>query len=105
MRKPAVFIFVLIMMSFGSLIWASEDYFPRYIRNYPPGFNSMWYQAERFHSKIGEIPRGSEKYRFDRHMSRVTGLSYPFFPVPYDWDYGTGRTFNLPDYNRNDWHR
>jgi len=30
-------------------------------------------------------------------------VHYPFFPVPFTWDYGTGRRFNLPDYNTNDW--
>ena len=36
-------------------------------------------------------------------MSQITNLWYPFLPVPYEWDYGTYKDFNLPNYNSNDW--
>ncbi|MEJ2716004.1 MAG: hypothetical protein P8182_02525 [Deltaproteobacteria bacterium] len=79
------------------------DYNARFIRNYPPGFYGMWYKAERFfETRTGEsVP--DELYRWDRYMSRVTGVTYPFLPIPYAWDYGSSRKFNLPDYNTNDW--
>jgi hypothetical protein len=82
--------------------WAA-DYDSRFVRNYPPGYYGMWYNAERFYEirEPGKPPE--ELYRWDKYMSQVTGVIYPFFPVPFAWDYGTGRTFNLPDYHTNDW--
>jgi len=35
--------------------------------------------------------------------SRLMNINYPFLPIPYPWDYGNDRTFNLPDYNVNNW--
>jgi hypothetical protein len=64
----------------------------------------MWYYADRFADKVPE-KKTLENYRWDRFMSREMNISYPFFPIPYEWDYGTGRTFNLPDYNANNWPR
>lgn len=81
----------------------AEDYNARFVRNYPPGFYGMWYKAERFFEKKekGKLPE--ELYRWDQYMSHLTGVYYPFFPIPFTWDYGTGRRFNLPVYNTNDW--
>jgi len=88
------------------------DYNQRFVRNYPPGFNGMWYYAERFIEPERTDPMVNERYRWDKFMSRITELSFPFWPIPYDWEYGTtrsdpvygtARAFNLPDYNRNDW--
>jgi hypothetical protein len=88
---------------FGSAVTYAGDYDPRFVRNYPPGFHGMWYYAQRFY-KENKIPKlGSEKHHHDRFMSGVTNLIYPFYPIPYDWEYGTGRTFGLPDYNKNCW--
>ena len=82
--------------------WA-RDYNRRFVRNYPPGFHSMWHSATRFFETKKENVPAVELYRCDRFMTQVTCVSYPFFPVPYEWDYGTGRKFNLPNYNTNDW--
>jgi len=82
--------------------WAA-DYDSRFIRNFPPGYYGMWYYAERFNEKVVEDRTPDEGYRWDRYLSRMTDVWYPFLPIPYDWDYGTYRTFNLPDYNSNDW--
>ncbi|MBI4961694.1 MAG: hypothetical protein HY913_00310 [Desulfomonile tiedjei] len=85
--------------------WAAADYDSRFVRNYPPGNYGMWYKAQRFSENTDpEVPR-QETYRWDRFMSRVTEVAFPFYPIPYDWEYGTDREFNLPDYNRNDWWR
>jgi len=85
--------------------WAAADYNSRFVRNYPPGYNNMWYKAQRFFENTDpEVPR-QERYRWDRFMSRITEVKFPFYPIPYDWEYGTGRTFNLPNSNTNDWWR
>lgn len=81
----------------------SADYDSRFIRNYPPGYYGMYYYAERFFNTEELGKKSDETYRWDRFMSRVTEVKYPFSPIPYAWDYGTGRTFNLPDYNANNW--
>jgi hypothetical protein len=44
-----------------------------------------------------------EHYTWDKFMGHLTGVTFPFLPVPHDWDYGTWLKFNLPDYNTNDW--
>ena len=82
--------------------WA-RDYESRFMRNYPPGYYGMWYYAERFSEPQDHQTAPEESYRWDRYMSRITGLRFPFLPVPYDWDYGTWQNFNLPHYNTNDW--
>ncbi len=81
--------------------WAA-DYLHRYIKNYPPGYHGMYYYAERFFDTDPNT-KYDVVYRWDRFMSRVTEIQYPFYPIPYDWDYGKTRQFNLPDYNANDW--
>jgi len=101
------FIFVLtaaiifVAASFDSA-WAA-DYDHRFIRNYPPGYYGMYYNAERFFEPVDPTKKRDETYRWDKFMSRVNELRYPFYPIPYDWDYGTNRKFNLPDYNANNW--
>jgi hypothetical protein len=83
--------------------WAA-DYNSRFIRNYPPGYYGMWYKADRFDNrKRGVDDKLVETYRWDRYMTRVTGLEFPWYPIPFGWEYGTGRKFNLPNYNSNDW--
>jgi len=84
-------------------ISAAADYDARFMRNYPPGYYGMWYYADRFTEK--EVPDKvpEELWRWDKYMTRITELQFPFFPIPYDWEYGTGRTFHLPDYNANNW--
>ncbi len=103
------FISVLILAAFLALscfsVGWSADYDHRFIRNYPPGFNGMWYYADRFVDRVEPGKGMMEHYRWDRFMSREMNISYPFVPIPYEWDYGTGRTFNLPDYNANNWPR
>ena len=91
------------MIAFPATESYSSDYNPRFARNYPPGFYGMWYYAERFYDKKteGEVPE--ELYRWDGYMSRVTNVYFPFKPIPFPWDYGTGRKFNLPNYRSNDW--
>lgn len=93
----------LFVTAWISASWA-RDYEPRFVKNYPPGYYGMWYYAERFYEKEipGELP--PEAYRWDRYMSKITDVYFPFLPIPYDWDYGTHRRFNLPDYSKNDWH-
>ncbi|MDQ7782227.1 MAG: hypothetical protein RDU20_05085 [Desulfomonilaceae bacterium] len=86
-----------------SVSWA-RDYEPRFVRNYPPGYYGMWYYAERFDEKQDPQIVPQETYRWDKYMSRITDVYFPFFPIPYDWDYGTHRRFNLPDDTTNDWH-
>lgn len=96
-------IVIAVVAGTMSNTWA-RDYEPRFMRNYPPGYYGMWYYAERFFEPKNEQYVPEEAYRWDRYMSKITGLRFPFFPIPYDWDYGTCRAFNLPDYNTNDWH-
>lgn len=94
---------VLIVLTCGSGSMA-KDYNSRFIRNYPPGYYGMYYNAERFfdlEAEEGQKPQ--ETYRWDKFMSRITDVYFPFLPIPYDWEYGNGRTFGLPDYNTNDW--
>jgi hypothetical protein len=102
MRKimPVAALFCLIALS---PVYGAEDYQDRFVKNYPPGFYGMWYKAERFYRKLDPDAPTMEKYRWDRYMSRITNVHFPFLPVPYDWEYGNERTFNLPDYGSNDW--
>jgi len=103
--KRSIVLVVTLAVMVGaavSSVWA-KDYDSRFIRNYPPGYHGMWYNAERFLETAPVDKRFGESYRWDRFMSRVTGLTFPFLPIPYEWDYGTNRTFNLPDYAINDW--
>lgn len=72
-------------------------------RNYPPGYYGMYYYEPRFFGPVVGENKKDDIYRWDRYMSRITEVEFPFLPIPYDWDYGTGRTFGLPDYNSNDW--
>ena len=92
----------VVTISFSAGAWAG-DYNARFVRNYPPGYYGMWYKAERFHFKREEGKVPDELYRWDRYMRRVTDLDFPYLPAPFAWDYGTQRTFNLPEYNTNDW--
>ena len=103
-------VFLLLNASAFSM---AGDYNPRFVRNYPPGYHGMWYYAQRFQEtdRVPD-PLTTEKYRWDRFMSRITDLTFPYFPIPYAWDYGTDRTqpyartdrsFGMPDYNNNDW--
>ena len=84
---------------------SAADYKSRFMRDYPPGYYGMWYYAERFNETRPNDQTPIETYRWDRYMSRMTNLYYPFLPIPYDWDYGSHRNFNLPEYNTNDWWR
>jgi hypothetical protein len=81
----------------------AKDYDSRFLKNFPPGYNGMWYYGDRFVFHDNRDDPTQEKYRWDRFMSRSVNIEYPFYPIPYDWEYGAGRTFNLPDYNTNDW--
>jgi hypothetical protein len=92
----------LFVVACVSVSWA-RDYEPRFVRNYPPGYYGMWYYAERFYEKKNREALPPESYRWDRYMSKITDVYFPFLPIPYDWDYGTHRSFNLPDYSTNDW--
>jgi len=95
---------IAVLIAAMWVAWApAADYNSKFVRNYPPGFNGMWYKAERFFEPPPVLKRGVEIYRWDRYMSNVVGLHFPFYPTPFDWDYGTDRTFNLPNYDRNDW--
>ncbi|HMK34115.1 MAG TPA: hypothetical protein VK463_03535 [Desulfomonilaceae bacterium] len=101
MRSILLICVVMLAILVSSSCWAA-DYESRFVRNYPPGFYGMWYDAQRFFTEL--IPgQRTERYRWDALMSRETNIAFPFYPIPYDWDYGTGRTFSLPDYNANDW--
>ncbi len=100
--RSILLLFIVILVILASSVCQAADYDPRFVRNYPPGYYGMWYDAQRFFSE-GVPGVRTERYRWDMLMSRETNLAYPFYPIPYDWDYGTGRTFGLPDYNANDW--
>jgi hypothetical protein len=89
-------------MCLASPSWGT-DYNSRFIRNYPPGYHGMWYNAQRFHETNRENKNREEFYTWDKFMGHLTGVTFPFLPVPHDWDYGTWCKFNLPDYNTNDW--
>jgi hypothetical protein len=101
---PALILVAIFALAGFSVCW-SADYEHRFVRNYPPGFNGMWYYADRFVDNFEPGKGMVEHYRWDRFMSREMDITYPFTPIPYEWDYGTGRTFNLPDYNANNWPR
>jgi len=100
--RSILLLFIVILVILTSSVCQAADYDSRFVRNYPPGYYGMWYDAERFSSE-GIPGVKTERYRWDMLMSRETNLTFPFYPIPYDWDYGTGRTFNLPDYNANNW--
>jgi hypothetical protein len=93
-----------------ALTWPSGqvlagDYNQRFRSNYPPGYYGMWYYANRFHDrKLDNADNQYENYRWDRYMSKIIGLEFPWYPIPFDWEYGSKTNFNLPDYNSNDWH-
>lgn len=93
---------VVFFAGAASHSWAA-DYDQRFMRSYPPGYYGMWYYAERFYEKKVDEQPPEESYRWDKFMSKMTNLTFPFLPIPYSWDYGTYRGFNLPEYNRNDW--
>ena len=99
---PALILGAFLALS-ASPVCQAADYNHRFVRNFPPGFNGMWYYADRFVDRIEPDKKVREYYRWDRFMSQQLGVYYPFIPIPYDWDYGTARTFDLPDYNANDW--
>jgi hypothetical protein len=94
------------VLAFGtSTSVLAGDYNHRFVRNYPPGYYGMWYKAERFSDTTEPGVTPTETYRWDRFMGKVTEVTFPFSPIPYDWEYGNGRSFNLPNTNRNDWWR
>jgi hypothetical protein len=109
--------YIFLLMTIGILFLAAcphsgaGDYDSRFVRNYPPGYHGTWYYAERFWKPQTGEQESPERSRWDRFMARLTDITnwpnghigYPFNPIPYEWDYGTGRTFNLPNYNSNDW--
>jgi hypothetical protein len=100
---------VIFLLLCSAFVCDAGDYDPRFVRDYPPGFYGMWWKAERFYEPIDQFARGrnaqppAELYTWDKRMSELTGIKYPFYPTPFPWDYGTGRTFNLPNYHTNDW--
>jgi len=102
-------LFVVIasaVLALASLSLAvAGDYNHRFVRNYPPGNHGMWYKAERFYEIQYPGVTPTETYRWDKFMSKVTEVRFPFYPIPYDWEYGNGRTFNLRNDNTNDWLR
>lgn len=93
---------IAILMIMSSSVWG-KDYERRFIKNYPPGYYGMWYYAERFFNSNDPNDKTQEKYRWDRFMSATANMSYPYYPIPFAWDYGNTEKFNLPDYNANDW--
>jgi hypothetical protein len=105
--RPICFLLTVLCALVFVISWpgpsAATDYNSRFIHNYPPGFYGMWYKAERFFEKKEKGKIREELYSWDTYMSHLTGTFYPFFPVPFPWDYGTGRRFNLPQYDANDW--
>lgn len=94
---------VLVMLGITGVF--ARDYNQRFVRNYPPGYYGMWYNAERFYNTTEPGTTPVEAYRWDKFMSKITDVHFPYYPIPYDWEYGSGRTFNLPNDNRNDWYR
>jgi hypothetical protein len=94
---------IFVISGFSSAQAQQYQYNQRFIRSYPPGYYGMWYYSEKFREQEAGEERPEEYYRWDNYMSRVTGITYPFTPKPYDWSYGSDRTFNMPDYNTNDW--
>jgi hypothetical protein len=107
MRASAFLFGILLvaMLILGSSIVHAGDYDPRFVRHYPPGFHGMWYKAQRFTDRSDTEAAAQELYRWDKFMSRIMEVRYPYYPIPYGWEYGTDRTFNLPNYNANDWRR
>ncbi|MEI7449883.1 MAG: hypothetical protein WCJ75_09670 [Desulfomonile sp.] len=102
MYKSALLAILLFAVNDLSSAWAADHNY-RFFRNYPPGYYGMYYYSQRFFEKAPVDKKTGDSYRWDKFMSRVTEIEFPFFPIPYEWNYGTDRTFNLPDYNRNDW--
>ncbi|MCX5862223.1 MAG: hypothetical protein WCG29_07370 [Desulfomonile sp.] len=93
----------LLLVGFCCSLCVAADYEARFVRNYPPGYYGMYYYAQRFSDTPLATGQKKDMYKWDKFMSRVTEIEFPFYPIPYEWDYGTGRTFNLPDYNTNNW--
>ncbi len=111
--RPISYFFVGLLALILSASWTTgslaADYNARFEKNYPPGYYGMWYKAERFYHNPKDTGRARgeqrpmELYMWDHGMSQISNLWYPFLPVPYEWDYGTYKDFNLPNYNSNNW--
>ncbi|MEW6350656.1 MAG: hypothetical protein AB1646_16465 [Thermodesulfobacteriota bacterium] len=105
--KPRLMLVLLSLVALfvvvGAPSAAEKDYEDRFMRSYPPGYHGMWYKADRFWEDISTERELGEYYRWDKYMSALTGMTFPFNPAPFDWEYGAGRKFNLPDPNANDW--
>ncbi len=104
MRFIILPLLLAITLSMAQTGWALDDYNDRFVKNFPPGFHGMWYKAERFYKRLDPEAIFNERYRWDRFMSRNMNTFFPYYPIPYDWEYGSTRNFNLPDYNTNDWY-
>lgn len=104
MIRIALFVTVasLSFVLSATVITAYDIDFPL-IQRYPPGYYGAGYYSTRF-SPRGDGPVGqTDALKWDRFMSHELGIEFPFFPMPYPWDYGNGLTFNFPDFNANDW--
>ncbi len=73
------------------------------IQRYPPGYYGAGYYSTRLYPGRDTSLAPPQALKWNKFMSRELGIEFPFFPMPYPWDYGRGLTFNFPDFNANDW--
>jgi len=92
---------MLIAVELGG-VWAQNVDFP-VIRRYPPGYYGSGYYAQSFFQPTPPKAGPKDPFKWDRYMSRELGIEFPFYPIPFEWDYGNGLCFNFPDFNANDW--
>lgn len=100
--KVIIALAVSILLTITSwTVWAHDVDFP-VIRHYPPGYYGSGYYSQSFFPQPSPLG-GKDPFKWDKFMSRELGIEFPFHPIPYTWDYGTGLTFNFPDLNANNW--
>ena len=84
------------------VLWSAQLDFPN-IRRYPPGYYGAAYYSPHQYPR-GATPSGpQDPLKWDKAMSHELGIDFPFYPIPYPWDYGRELNFNFPDFNSNDW--
>ncbi len=102
LAKFTLFWSLMFLAYHGNFVWALDVIFP-VIRQYPSGYYGTGYYSKRLSPRADGLVGPTDAMRWDRFMSHELGVQFPFFPIPYPWDYGRDLTFNFPDFNANDW--
>ncbi|MGB9618085.1 MAG: hypothetical protein ACPL7J_12255 [Desulfomonilaceae bacterium] len=97
-----IFCSLMLLLGAGNFARALDIDFP-IIHRYPPGYYGAGYYSKRLYPRGDGSSGPAAALKWDKFMSHELGIEFPFFPMPYPWDYGRGLTFNFPDFNANDW--